>query len=345
MRNSAASGLMLAALIGNVVAGPTHMHLHRQVHEKKDVNARSINWDDLGIDWSSAWSVGQAEKTAASAVAKATTAPASAVAVAPTSTSTPTAQTTSSSSSDGLFNGIVGVSNALTAFGGSSETSSGSEVSYVGNYGSPYGSNIIKVSSASGQKYTNTFTNTQSISITVNIWNKVGSDLQANSGSALAPKDTTLTFVLAPGASQVVAFAENTQIGWAQACSEIAESGAFAITWGEANFQSTGCGYDVSVIMNAAGNNYNMSIKSAEAQQCTSDMTQNYWLNANTPVGNSDGSCYISPGTCTLTTVMGVDENADADADTFGGGLEFKSEVGSLRVTKLGVGRGVGVLL
>ncbi|KAH6669414.1 putative allergen Asp f 4 [Halenospora varia] len=313
MRTSAASGLMLAALIGNAVAGPTHMHLHQKVHEKKDVQERDIDWNNLGIDWSSAWAEGQKTKTAAPAVATSAAAKATGAVFAEakkssataTATSAKATSTSSSGSNSGLWKGIKGVSNDRTSFGSTSGTSVGSEVSYVGNYGSPYGSNIIKVDSVGSNKYTNTFTNSQSSTITVNIWNKVGSDLLANSGQALAPKDTTLTFTLAPGASQVVAFAENTQIGWAQACDNIAASGAFATTWGEANFVSTGCGYDVSAIMNSAGNTYNMSISSTEAPQCTSDMTQNFWLNDKTPVGTSDGSCYISAGTCTMKTVMG----------------------------------------
>lgn len=310
MRTSAASGLMLAALIGNVVAGPTHMHLHQKVHEKKDLNEREIDWNNLGIDWASAWAEGQKTKAAAAAAAPAATATGGVFAEAKkssTSTAAKATSTSNSGSSAGLWDGIKGASNDRTSFGSSSGTSVGSEVSYVGNYGTPYGSNIIKVDSVGTNKYTNTFTNSQSSTITINIWNKVGSDLQANSGQALAPKDTTLTFTLAPGASQVVAFAENTQIGWAQSCNKIAASGAFATTWGEANFVSTGCGYDVSAIMNSAGNTYNMSISSKEAPQCTSDMTQNFWLNDKTPVGTSDGSCYISAGTCTMKTVMGGD--------------------------------------
>jgi hypothetical protein len=111
--------------------------------------------------------------------------------------------------------------------------------------------------------------------------------------------------VLAPGASQTVAFQENTQVGWAQACSATTASGSFDTTIGEANFVSTGSGYDVSAIQNTAGNNYAMTITSVEAPDCTSDMHQNMWLTATDPVGNSDGSCFIAQNTATLRTVMG----------------------------------------
>jgi hypothetical protein len=125
------------------------------------------------------------------------------------------------------------------------------------------------------------------------------------SGSALAPTTTTLTFVLAPGASQTVAFQENTQVAWAQACSSITASGAYDTTWGEANLGPGGSGYDVSAIENSAGNNYAMKITSVEAPGCTSDQTQNMWLTATDPVGTSDGSCFIAQSTATLTTIMG----------------------------------------
>jgi hypothetical protein len=274
----------------------------------------------MGIDWSSAWAKGQASKTAAVAAVESTTAPASSVASVTSVTHGVVAAATSASSSapaasssseslldtiEDLFDKLVGCSNARTAFGEIVSAAGSLGDNYRGNYGSPYGSNVIKVSSKSSYSYTVEFENTQSKSITINIWNKVGPDLRDLSGSALAPKNTTLTFVLAAGASQIVAFDENSQVAWAEACSATAASGAYATTWGEANFVKTGSGYDMSAIMNANGNDYNMSISSAEAPHCTSDPTQNYWLTATEPIGNSDGSCFIAQSTATLKVVMG----------------------------------------
>jgi len=302
--------MILAAMgIGEAVAGPTHAHLHRKAHEKKDVDWSTLNWDAMGINWSSAYEAGQASKTAAAAAPVATTAAAAAPATTTTSASSDNIVSDVTSAVESgvaeLFDSLVGCSNSRTSFGSSSATSGTAGDSYVGNYGLPYGANIIKVDSTSGYDFTATFSNSQSESITVNIWNKVGPDFQPLSGSALAPKSTTLTFALKPGASQIVAFMENSQVAWAQACSETSASGAYATTWGEANFLSTGSGYDVSAIMNSAGNNYNMSISSSEAPSCTSDMTQNYWLTPTEPIGNSDGSCYIAQSTATLKVVMG----------------------------------------
>lgn len=305
MRYSTA--IILAAMgIGEAVAGPTHAHLHRHAHEKRqDIDWSTLDWDAMGINWSSAYEAGQASKTAAAAADVTATTTAAAVPATTTASSASNVMGDVTDAVESLFDGLKGVSNSRTSFGSASSSSGTAGDSYVGNYGEPYGSNVIKVDSTSGYDFTATFVNTQSSSITVNCWNKVGSDLQPLSGSALAPKDTTLTFALAAGAKQIVAFMENSQVGCAQACSETAASGAFATTWFEANFLSAGSGYDVSAIMNSAGNNYDMSITSVEAPDCTSDMTQNMWLTATDPVGTSDGSCYIAQSTATLTVEMG----------------------------------------
>jgi hypothetical protein len=273
----------------------------------------------MGIDWSSAWAAGQHSSTAAPAPA-ATEAPAASVAAAPATTTS-----VSSGSSDGisssvdsvvndlkdLWDGLVGCSNGRTSFGAVQDTlpdcaecTTALGDNYPGNFGNPWGSNMMKVDSTAGNDFTNTFINTQSKTITVNIWNKVGSDMKILSGASRAPKDTALTFTLAPGASQVVAFMENSQIGWAEPCSALTFPGSYQTTWGEAQFRSDGSGYDVSAINNP-NNDYDMTITSQEAPACTSDRTQNFWLNDHTPVGGSNGSCYIAQSTAHLTTKMG----------------------------------------
>lgn len=316
MRYSTTAIVLAAMTIGEAVAGPAHAHahLHRKVHEKKDVDWSTLDWADMDINWAAAYSSGMAEKAGATATAAPVATTAASVVATDAAVAAPA--TTSDSSLVGdvttavgsgveeLFAGLVGVSNLRNSFGSPSASSGTAGDSYVGNYGEPYGANIIKVDSTSGYDFTATFVNTQSSTITVNCWNKVGSDLQPLSGSALAPKDTTLTFALPAGESQVVAFQENSQVGCAQACSDIAASGAYATTWMEANFLSTGSGMDVSAIMNAGGNNYNMSITSKE-NDCQSTMTENMWLTATDPVGGSDGSCYIPGSTAALTVTMG----------------------------------------
>ncbi|TVY83175.1 Allergen Asp f [Lachnellula suecica] len=342
MRYSTASTTLLVALIGQVAAGPTpgHVHAHRRVHEKKEAapvveNAAwwstVINWKTVNYGGSSteaaapaatnvaANSVVAAPATATTSAAKkeaqksatkAASVASSAVVAVESSVSSAVADVVSSSSSVGLLNSLVGVANALTGFGEATAEKNCPGINCIGNVGSPYGSNIIKVSSTSGYDYTNTFTNTQSSSITINIWNKPGSDGQANSGQALAPKDTTLTFVLGAGDSQIVAFMNNTSGGWAQATTALnPNDGSFDATWGEYTFIDNGNAWDVSAIQNTAGNNYNMAIT---GNGCTSNMEKNMWVTASSNknangvnVAPSDANCVAMTTSLHLTTTMG----------------------------------------
>lgn len=317
MRYSTTSGMILAAMtVGEAVAGPTHAHKHRHLHKKDyDVDWSTLNWEAMGIDWSSAWAAGQhTSTTAAAPVVPTTTSADPVVAPAATTTTAPTPSATVASAAadavgavfnevESLFDGLVGISNSLKAFGGSTTPSGVAGDNYIGNIGSPYGANIL-LDPPADTPFTNTFHNPQSKSITVNVWQKVGPDLRPLSGSALAPTWTTLTFVLAPGGARTVGFLDNTQVAWAESCSGTTAAGAFATAWGELNVDSGGSGYDVSAINDPGV--YNMVITSAESS-CTSSPVQglNYWKTATEPVGGSDGSCYIATGTATLTTIMG----------------------------------------
>jgi len=306
--------------IGQAVAGPTHAHLHRHrdVHEKR-VDWESLDWQNMGIDWSSAWAAGQHSSTAAP-VPVPTSAP---VAAAPPKSTAPAKSPATNSNlvSDvasgaaSLWNNLKGLANDLTAFG-EAAIGSGQEIAAIGNIGAPQGANMIKVASAEGYQFTNTFINTSPHPITVVCWNKAYSrtgsvaDADANLGSCVAPITPTLTFALQPGDRQVVAFQDGTLMGWSQAVDGKTPSGAFAATWGEGSFKKEGSGYDMSAILNPDGNNYNMAISASETP-CISDPTQNYWEakdnNPETPVpiGNSDGSCYVPGSTATLVTKMG----------------------------------------
>merc|ERR1711939_501929 len=93
------------------------------------------------------------------------------------------------------------------------------------------------------------------------------------SRSSSPPKNTTLTFALPAGKSQIVAFQDNTQT-----------------VWGEAQFRSEGSGFDYSAILSKNSNNYDMTI-SAKENSCVSSRTENFWLAEYTPIGDSDGSC------------------------------------------------------
>lgn len=266
---------------------------------------------DMPINWSSAYEAGRASKTAASASTDATPAPVAASTAVASSSKTSSAQAYATPSFSALgdieefFDKLLGASNSRTSFGERVVATGEDNDQYKGNYGEPYGSNVIKVDASASHSYTAKFVNTQSKRITVNIWNKVGPDKNPLSGSALAPKNTTLTISIPAGGSQTVAFDEDSQVAWAQSCKSTRFSGAYDTTWGEAKFRKADSGYDMSAIMNSAGNNYNMTITSEEAPACTSDPTQNYWLTDTQPIGNSDGSCYVPQSTVTLTVIMG----------------------------------------
>lgn len=313
------SGLVLVAMsIGDALAGPTHAHMHRHAHEKKGVDYEKMDWENMGVDWTSAWAAGQS-KTVAPAPAQTPAAASSAPAPAAT---TPAASggafkevATSANSIvddlEDLWDGLVGCSNSRTSFGkylvlsGGTDGGAGLAGDFQnGNIGDPYGSNIMKVNSVEGYDFTNTFVNTQSKSITINIWNKGGSDHKPLSGASMAPKDTTLTFTLKPGAKQIVAFMDRSYVSWAEPCSKTSFEGSYATTWGEGKFQSDGSGFDVSAIKNANGNDYDMSI-TADETPCVSDKNQNMWLTPDHPVGGSNGSCYVPGSKMHLVTKMG----------------------------------------
>jgi len=328
MRYSTTSTIVVAALsIGQAMAGPTHAHLHRHrdvhAHAKKDVDWKALDWDNMGIDWAAAYAAGH--ETTSVPPAPVTT---SAVPVVPApAKSTAAAAASPAPSAEAKSNNVVsdsttnvktafsfikGLADSLTSFG-SPTAASGSVVGKIGNIGSPQGSNMIKVSSTEGYPFTNTFINTSNGPITIVVWNKAferDGTVEANLGSCLAPTSPALSITLAAGAQQIVAFQDDTQAGWAQATDSIAVSGAYATTWGEINYSSSGSGYDVSAIMNVNGNTYDMAISAAETT-CISDMTQNLWIGRNNnpedpiPIGNSDGSCYIPGSTATIVTKMG----------------------------------------
>jgi hypothetical protein len=272
----------------------------------------------MGIDWAAAYAAGQhtsttvapVSTTAAPVVPTTTTAAAPVATTASTSTNNIVSDVENSVAT--LFDGLVGLANNFVAFG-EATLSSGTDVDKIGNIGIPQGSNCIKVSSTAGYQYTNNFINTSGAPLTVVLWNKAYSptgnaaDAQANMGAFVATKTPTLTIALAPGASQLVAFQEDTQVGWTVATSATTAAGAFDNTWGEGNYASDGCGFDVSAIVNTAGNNYDMTISAAEVSEISAaNPPTNCWLTADDPVGDSNGSVFIpaSFGTCTLTTKL-----------------------------------------
>ncbi|KAJ5318301.1 hypothetical protein N7476_004721 [Penicillium atrosanguineum] len=137
-------------------------------------------------------------------------------------------------------------------FGGRTQ-STGSGVSYKGNIGRPYGSNIIEVSSTNAEKYQYVvqFDAPRIGKWTLVIWNKVGPDGLLDGWFGHACK----SFTLAPGKTLYIAFDEDSQGGWTAASGlsiPTDTNGGYAATWGEFDFGSNinrgWSGFDVSAI-------------------------------------------------------------------------------------------------
>lgn len=129
---------------------------------------------------------------------------------------------------------------------------------YIGNVGIPYGSNMhfVDESERGSYKYSLTLTNINDVSTTYIVWNKSGKNGQPQSGMGLEPN---LKFTIGPQESRVIAFDENSQLGFSRDCERNKLGGNLPdCTWGEADFgnlQNGGwSGYDCSSIANSKGN-------------------------------------------------------------------------------------------
>ncbi|KAJ5872007.1 uncharacterized protein N7529_004360 [Penicillium soppii] len=194
-----------------------------------------------------------------------------------------------------------------TAGFGSSTSSSGTGVTYEGNVGNPYGSNIIQISSsdASQYKYVAQFTGANTDSWTVAIFNKYGSDGKMDGWYGQA----CLTFTLAAGETKYVAFDDDSQGGWAAASGSTIptdSNGGYASTWGEFDFGSTTnngwSGFDVSAIaaQNADMTVSGMEICDALGGTCSSispdaATVNNAYTSAETDVGGIGGNIASGP--------------------------------------------------
>lgn len=301
------------------------------VHLSVDWN--SLHWNDMGINWAEAYAKGQAEKAQQDQASPAPSDKVTGANVAPSSDlgsvshinaedsiipvdnlATEPGHKSSEhdhikSSQNGRWKNLIGHSNNRKVFGLSTPTR-GKEVDYVSNVGIPEGSNMIKVEDAEKHVFTNEFINTSKEAMTVVVWNKAASqemkdplNANPNLGASIAPEHAALTIPLDPGQSQVVAFMDESVVAWSQATESRATSGGFSTTWGEAQFNSSGSGYDVSAIQNPNGSNYVMEITSSEANSCASTQDTNMWITDVKTVGS--GSCFIAQKTAHLTTKMG----------------------------------------
>ncbi|SLM39184.1 hypothetical protein LPUS_09674 [Lasallia pustulata] len=334
--------LVLAALgLGCAVAQPAGS-LHRHLHMHKKALA-DVNWSAqsnyINIDWttvnygasSTADTPAVATTTASSTIVAAggvqykgskaassvpTSAAASSASAASSSVASPSASTSSATSSSGTGYGSPSViyqptGCPATGFSASKRAVSSRNVdTYVGNVGSPYGCNMKLVSSADGYTYTNTYRNNNQAPITIIIWNKSGDQSKGQGPNAGQSSLPTLGFTLAAGASQTVAFDENSQVAWSRDCTRRSDDNAPDCTWGEGDFGNVSnggwSGYDVSSIQNSAGNNEAMCITSiAKNGGLESSNLENNWVAANQANQGAGGSIPPEANPVRLTTTFG----------------------------------------
>ncbi|KAJ5195412.1 Allergen [Penicillium cinerascens] len=169
-----------------------------------------------------------------------------------TITPSPTSSTSSSSAANADWTATPSSGEYRTTGFGGVTNSSGSGDTYIGNVGTPYGSNIISVDSsvASEYKYVVEFTGSNTDDWLVVIWNKIGPDGKMDGWYGKACHE----FTIGAGETVYYAFDTDSQGGWTAAKGSIPmnDYGSYASTWGEFDFGSTinsgWSGFDVSAI-------------------------------------------------------------------------------------------------
>lgn len=223
----------------------------------------------------------------------------------PTSSSPSSASSSSSSSGGGSSGGswtATPSSGSYSTEGFGSRTSSGGGgITYAGNTGDPWGSNMIQVSESDAANYKNVaqFKGENEESWNVVLFNKCGPDGEMTGWYG----NSALTFELSAGDTKYVAFDDDSRGGWAAASGSIPtdNNGGYASTWGEFDFTSSSnggwSGFDVSAItaQNAGLTVQGMSICDALGSTCSSitpdaASVDNAYTTAETDVGGVGGN-------------------------------------------------------
>ncbi|KGO77271.1 hypothetical protein PITC_092310 [Penicillium italicum] len=187
---------------------------------------------------------------------------------------------------------------------------------YIGNVGSPWGSNIIRVEedAASQYKHVVRFENDNSKAWTVVMWNSYGPSGGLN---GFWSPNQALSFTVEPRQSVFVAIDDDSQGGWGAAEGEGLPTnvvGEYASTWGEfdmSNSQNNGfSGWDVSCIIAELANMHiaGMQICNHEGEMCSSiSQGAASVVNAYTSAdqGKPDKAVAQSPGPVRLVVKLG----------------------------------------
>lgn len=151
---------------------------------------------------------------------------------------------------------------------GQSTDSSGSGVTYQGNVGNPWGSNIIEVDAGSANQYKNVFQLTSQEQVAVVFWNKIGPDGKMDGWFG----HSALNLNLSPGQPKYVALMDDSQGGFAAGKGSVPtnDMGEYASTWGEFSTPSKSgwAAFDVSAII---AQNSGMPVMGMQICQATGD--------------------------------------------------------------------------
>lgn len=309
--------LMTALTAGSAIArrhGHDRRHAHKEVADvdinaeiptvtpipelpaKRDANEVFATIDGKLVSWINDWSGKQSTESAEADAQPETVAPSAAPtaatssatedaisSVSPTPVAPSSSGSSSSSSSSGSSNWADYPSDGkytTTGFGGSTAAKRiGSlDWDFIGNLGSPWGSNMIQVeeSAASGYKHVMRFENDNAKAWTVLMWNSYGPSGGLN---GFWSPNKALSFTVEPNQSIFVAIDDNSQGGWGAVEGEDIPTnyvGQYASTWGEFDMSNSQngeySGWDVSCIiaelakMDIAG----MQICNHQGEKCSS---------------------------------------------------------------------------
>ncbi|KAJ5163193.1 uncharacterized protein N7500_005023 [Penicillium coprophilum] len=261
--------------------------------EKRGEDVVAATIDGKLVHWINNWfGETSADASSTTEAPKATVAPSSTTSAAAKSSTeeavetvkpTPVASSPSSSGSSGSSNWANYPSDGKYSTKGFGSSTASKRVGsldwdYIGNVGSPWGSNMIRVEedTASEYKHVIRFENDNSKAWTVVMWNSYGPSGGLN---GFWSPNKALSFTVEPGHSTFVAIDDDSQGGWGAAEGEGLPTnfvGEYASTWGEfdmSNSQNDGfSGWDVSCIiaqladMHIAG----MQICNHEGEKCSS---------------------------------------------------------------------------
>ncbi|KAH8698917.1 hypothetical protein BGW36DRAFT_152717 [Talaromyces proteolyticus] len=190
----------------------------------------------------------------------------------------------------------------------------GSDISYCGNHGNPYGSNILVIDEKWVPDFDYVTRMTLPASTTeswnVVVWNKCGTDGGLNGDFG----EWVQNFTIQPGETKYIAFDVDTAGGWCASPGDkviLNEWGSCSSTWGEFEFahaSTKASGFDVSVIQaqNAHFTVQGMNICATGTDTCSSITNSGVVNNAYTAAEAYNPSLggHLNPGKVTLDCTL-----------------------------------------